>query len=119
MVRYLSLPIALVSAPLITYNPWQRSGCKIVAPIVFSTHALAQMADRGANEAEVERTVREGEEIPANYKQGRRAFRKNFPFNSEWKGRHYELKQVMPVIADETDRLVVITVYVFYFGGNP
>lgn len=78
---------------------------------------LAQMADRGANEAEVERAVREGEEIPA--KQGRRAFRKNFPFNSEWKGRHYELKQVMPVIADEADRLVVITVYVFYFGDNP
>ena len=35
------------------------------------------------------------------------------------RGDYYELKQVMPVIADEADRLVVITVYVFYFGGNP
>ena len=85
-------------------------------PIVFSTHALAQMADRGTNEAEVEAAMPEGEEIPA--KQGRRSFRKNFAFNSQWKGRYYELKQVMPVIADEADRVVVITVYVFYFGGN-
>ena len=86
-------------------------------PIVFSTHALGQMADRGTNEAEVEAAVREGEEIPA--KQGRRAFRKNFPFGSQWKGRYYEFKQVMPVVADEAHRYVMITVYVFYFGGNP
>ena len=85
-------------------------------PIVFSAHALGQIAGRGTNEAEVETTVREGEEIPA--KLGRRAFRKNFPFNSQWKERYYELKQVMPVVADEPHRCVVITVYVFYFGGN-
>jgi hypothetical protein len=87
-----------------------------VKTIVFSTHALGQMADRGTNEAEVEITIREGEEIPA--KQGRRAFRKNFPFGSQWKGRYYEFKQVMPVVADEPHGYVVITVYVFYFGGN-
>lgn len=86
-------------------------------PIVFSIHALGQMADRGTNETEVETAVREGEEIPA--KQGRRAFRKNFPFGSQWKGRYYDFKQVIPVVADEPQRYVVITVYVFYFGGNP
>ena len=86
-------------------------------PIVFSAHALDQMADRGTNKAEVETAIREGEEAPA--KHGRRAFRKNFAFNSQWKGRHYELKQVTPVLADEPDRWVVITVYVFYFGGRP
>jgi len=85
--------------------------------IVFSIHALDQMADRGTNQAEVEHAVREGEEVPA--KQGRRAFRKNFPFNSQWKGQYYEVKQVLPVVADEPDRWVVITVYVFYFGGKP
>jgi hypothetical protein len=87
-----------------------------VKPIVFSTHALGQMTDRGTNQAEVEAAIQEGEEIPA--KQGRRAFRKNFAFNSQWKGRYYELKQVAPVVADELDRFVVITVYVFYFGGK-
>lgn len=86
----------------------------MVQPIVFSAHALDQMVDRGASKAEVEAAVRQGEEIPA--KKGRRAFRKNFPFNSQWKGRYYEFKQVMPVVAEEADRWVVITVYVFYFG---
>lgn len=85
-------------------------------PVVFSAHALGQMADRGTNETEVETAVREGEEIPA--KKGRRAFRKSFPFRSEWKGRYYDIKQVMPIIAEEADRSVVITVYVFYFGGK-
>lgn len=85
-------------------------------PIVFSTHALEQMADRGANESEVEIAINEGEEIPA--KQGRKAFRKNFSFNATWKGRYYEVKQVMPVVVEEPDTSVVITVYVFYFGGN-
>jgi len=74
------------------------------------------MADRGANQSEVETAIKEGEEIPA--KQGRRAFRKNFSFNSTWKGRYYEVKQVMPIVAEESDTWIVITVYVFYFGGN-
>ena len=85
--------------------------------VVFSTHALDQMADRGTDRAEVEKAVHEGEEIPA--KQGRRAFRKNFPFHSQWKGRYYELKQVAPIVVEEPDRWVVVTVYVFYFGGRP
>jgi hypothetical protein len=89
----------------------------IMKPIVFSTHALEQMADRGTNQSEVEIAISEGEEIPA--KQGRRAFRKNFAFNSTWKGRSYDVKQVMPIVAEEPDIWAVITVYVFYFGGNP
>jgi len=86
-------------------------------PIVFSTHALEQMADRGAQQSEVENAINAGEEIPA--KQGRRAFRKNFSFNATWKGRYYDVKQVVPIVAEEPDTWVVITVYVFYFGGNP
>ena len=86
-------------------------------PIVFSTHALEQMADRGAQQSEVEIAINAGEEIPA--KQGRRAFRKNFSFNATWKGRYYDVKQVVPIVAEEPDTWVVITVYVFYFGGNP
>jgi hypothetical protein len=74
------------------------------------------MADRGTNQAEVESAVREGEEVPA--KKGRRAFRKNFPFGLQWKGRYYETKQVIAVVADELNWYVVITVYVFYFGGK-
>ncbi len=53
-------------------------------------------------------------------------FRKNFAFNSQWRGKHYELplrpsaslravKQVAPVVAEEAYRLVVVTVFVYYF----
>jgi len=84
-------------------------------PIQFSNHAVDQIADRGTTKEEVEKAVREGEPVPA--KLGRLSFRKNFPFNSKWKNKDYEIKQVMPVVAEENDKFVVITVYVFYFGG--
>lgn len=59
--------------------------------------------------------IQTGEQVPA--KTGRLAFRKNFLFRSIWKGRYYEVKQVMPIVVEEEDRMVVVTVYVFYFGG--
>jgi len=34
-------------------------------PVVFSAHALEQMADRGAQRTEVEIAISAGEEIPA------------------------------------------------------
>jgi len=84
--------------------------------IVFSKHALDQMIKRGATRTEVEATIREGEVTPA--KKGRLAFRKNFPFGSEWKGKYYEMKQVMAIVVKEEERFAVITVYAFYFGGG-
>jgi hypothetical protein len=84
-------------------------------PIVFSQHALDQLGDRGTSEEEVKQAIQDGEEIPA--KKGRKAFRKNFPFGSQWKGKHYEVKQVMPIMVEEAEERVVITVYVFYFGS--
>ncbi|MBM4463932.1 MAG: DUF4258 domain-containing protein [Chloroflexi bacterium] len=84
--------------------------------IVFSQHALAQMPDRGATHEEVETAIRAGERVPA--KEGRIAFRRNFPFQKDWKGHYYEVKQVMPVVVEESDRIVVVTVYVFYYGGR-
>ena len=83
--------------------------------IVFSPHALEQIALRGGTEDEVLATISEGERLPT--KLGRTAIRKNFPFRSEWKGRYYEIKQVMPIVVEEDDTVVVVTVYVFYFGG--
>ncbi len=85
-------------------------------PIVFSQHALDQLGDRGASEQEVKLAIQGGEEVPA--KKGRRAFRKNFPFGSKWKGKHYELKQVMPIVVEDPEETVVVTVFVFYFGGQ-
>ena len=85
-------------------------------PIFFSDHALEQMPDRGVTREEVEETIRTGVAAPA--KRSRLAFRKNFPFQSEWKGRYYAIKQVMPIVAEEVDRLVVVTIYSFYLGGE-
>jgi hypothetical protein len=82
--------------------------------IAFSSHARHQLALRGATEAEVVAAISEGERMEA--KSGRAAYRKNFPFHSHWKGRYYETKQVMPIIVEEGDRVIVITVYAFYIG---
>ncbi len=84
--------------------------------IVFSRHALDTMEDRGATTQEVAQAIRVGERVPAK---GRRvAFRKNFPYRREWKGRFYETKQVMPIVAEESEQFVVVTVYVFFLGGG-
>lgn len=84
-------------------------------PIKFSQHALDNMADRRASREEVELTIRTGECFPA--KKGRLSFRKNFSYNAMWKGKFYHVKQVMPIVAEESDRFVVVTVYVFFIGG--
>jgi hypothetical protein len=83
--------------------------------ILFSQHAIDQMPDRGATREEVEMAIRTGELVPARGK--RISFRKNFSFNNEWKGKTYGIKQVMPIVIEESDRIIVVTVYVFYFGG--
>lgn len=85
----------------------------VTKAIVFSLHAREKMADRGASEREVDVAVRTGNPEPA--RKGRLLFRKNFTFNGQWRGKHYAVKQVAPVIAEETDRLVVVTVFVHYF----
>jgi hypothetical protein len=83
--------------------------------VIFSQHALDNMGNRGASADEVEQAIRLGERLPA--KKGRRAFRKNFAFGAHWKGKFYEAKQVMAIVAEEPDRYVVVTVYVFFVGG--
>ena len=83
-------------------------------PIHFSPHARDQLADRGTNQAEVEETIRIGEQVEVRY--GRLAFRKNFAYDQSWKGKMYSTKQVKPIVTEESDRLVIVTVYVYYFG---
>ena len=88
---------------------------EIEKPIKFSRHALDNMFDRGASREEIEQTIRTGEPLPA--RKGRIAFRKNFSHNGIWKGKYYQVKQVMPIVVEESDRFVVVTVYVFFIGG--
>ena len=84
--------------------------------IEFSRHVRDQLVDRGTSEEEIKLSIRDGEEVPA--KKGRKAYRKNLNFESYWKGKYYSTKQVIPIVKEGSDRIVVITVYVCYFGGK-
>jgi hypothetical protein len=81
--------------------------------IEFSHHARDKMLDRGASESEVEAAIRTGNSEPATG--GRLTFRKNFAFNGFWRGKRYAVKQVAPIVVEETERFIVVTVFVYYF----
>lgn len=82
-------------------------------PIVFSTHALQRMKERGTREADVRQAISIGLREPAQ--RGLFLYRLNLEFKREWDGRYYAIQQVAPVVAEEEDRFVVVTVYTFYF----
>ncbi|MHB8653427.1 MAG: DUF4258 domain-containing protein [Terriglobia bacterium] len=82
-------------------------------PIRLTTHAVEQLAERGASEAEVQEAVQRGVREPA--KRGRFMYRLNFQYDSEWQGRFYAIKQVAPVVVEAQNEVVVVTVYTFYF----
>jgi hypothetical protein len=82
-------------------------------PIRLSGHAKAQCLLRGTDEAEVRIAIERGKSEPA--KKGRFMYRWNFQYNADWQGRYYAIKQVAPMVAEEANEIVVITVYTFYF----
>ena len=81
--------------------------------IRLTRHAEEQALERGATVAEVLEAVAKGAREPA--KHGRQLCRFNVTYGKLWQGAHYPIKQVAPIIKDETDEIVVITVYTFYF----
>ena len=81
--------------------------------IRLTRHAREQCVERGATEDEVIRAVEQGTREAA--KLGRMLCRFNYPYNRAWQGKLYAIKQVTPVIKEESDEIVVITVYTFYF----
>ena len=68
---------------------------------------------RGATEAEIKEAILKGSREAAKY--GNEIRRSNFKFENTWQGKYYLTKQVAPVIMEETNKIVVITVYTFYF----
>jgi len=82
-------------------------------PIRLTTHALEQLAERGATDDEVKKAIEKGIREPA--KRGRFMYRLNFQYNSEWQGKFYAIKQVAPVVVEAQNEMVVVTVYTFYF----
>ena len=85
---------------------------RVEKPIRFTNHALTSLEKRGATEEEVKAAITERIWTPA--KLGRFEARKTFPHNNLWNGKHYKQKDVVPIFIEEQNRIVVITVYVFY-----
>ena len=81
--------------------------------IQFHSHARERMQERGATEKEVEATVEGGERFRAKF--GRIGFRRNFPFNDDWRGRRCSTKQVEVYAVQEDSSWLVITVLTRYF----
>ena len=82
-------------------------------PIRLTRHAQEQCIERGATESEVCYAILNGNREPA--KLGREICHFSFSFNKNWQEKFYAVKQVAPVIKEEQDEIVVITVYTMYF----
>jgi len=82
-------------------------------PIRLTKHAAQQCSERGTNPEEIQIAVETGTREQA--KSGRTLCRANFQFDDVWNGQQYSIKQVAPVIIEEEDETVVITVYTYYF----
>ncbi len=81
--------------------------------IRFTKHALRQCEERGASREEVIEAIKNG--LRESAKHGRFICKSNFQFNGYWQEKFYTIKQVAPIIVEENDETVVITVYTFYF----
>lgn len=82
-------------------------------PVVFTAHARQRMTERGAREVDVLEAIRIGEREPAQ--RGLFLYRLNLEFHQEWAGRYYGVQQVAPLVAEEPEQWVVVTVFTFYF----
>jgi len=81
--------------------------------IRLSEHAKQQLEFRVGTEKQVVEAIRTETWEPAEI--SRLECRKNFVFNSEWNNKYYDTKQVHPIFVDESDEIIVVTVYVYYF----
>jgi hypothetical protein len=82
-------------------------------PIRLSAHARDNAKYRGATEQEVRETIKTAPWGPA--KRGRLECRKNFAYGQDWNGKFYATKQVRPIFVEESNEIVVVTIYVYFF----
>ena len=82
-------------------------------PVRLSAHAMGYTTKRGFTVSEVEQAIRSAPWEPAEL--GRLHCHWDSPFNREWNGKFYTMKQVRPVFVEELTEIVVVTVYTYYF----
>lgn len=81
--------------------------------VKLHSHAKARTKERGATEEEVIATIEYGERFAVKF--DRSGFRRNFPYNSLWRGRHYANKQIEAIAIRESENWLVITVIVKFY----
>lgn len=81
-------------------------------PIQLGEHAKEQLLHRGTNEKEIAEAIRSAKWKPAEL--GRMECRQEFTFKKVWNGKFYARKQVRPIFVEGKDKIVVVTVYVYY-----
>jgi hypothetical protein len=88
----------------------------MVKPIYFSTHARERILLRGAVENEVIIAIRSGNWQPT--KEGKFSARAQFDFNNQSpiNQQFYAYKAVKPVFRELPEKIVVVTVNVYYFN---
>jgi hypothetical protein len=82
-------------------------------PIRLTHHAKMQAIERGATEEEIQLAILQGSREPVQ--KGRMLCRYNTNYANYWGEKYYQVKQVAPVIKEESEEIVLITVYTFYF----
>lgn len=80
--------------------------------IQIDTHTLERAKERGTSEEEIKDVIRTGFVIPAKY--GRMGKVKLYEFERKRQGKYYDQKRVEVFYAIEKDKIVTVTVYVFY-----
>jgi hypothetical protein len=80
--------------------------------IQIDPHTLARAEERGASLSEIKEVLKSGKEETAKEKRRRKS--KVFLFQKERNGRFYEQKKIDVIFVEEGNKLVTITVYVFY-----
>jgi len=80
--------------------------------IVIDPHTMERAGDRGTNEAEIRDVIQSGLSIPAKY--GRIGKAKVYDFKQKRHNKYYEQKRLEVFYLIEGDKIITITVYVFY-----
>lgn len=80
--------------------------------IQIDPHTLERAEERGTNEDEIKDVIHTGAAIPAKY--GRIGKAKVYDFKQNRHNKYYEHKRVEVFYLIEEDKIITVTVYVFY-----
>jgi hypothetical protein len=80
--------------------------------IQIDPHTLERAGERGTNEAEIRDVIYTGSLIPARY--GRIGKAKLYEFRQNRHNKYYEQKRVEVFYLIEGNKIITVTVYVFY-----